>query len=299
MENVIEIRNLKKKYKGYSLDIPRLDIPKGFTTALIGENGAGKTTLLNFIAGVRLDYDGDLQFFGKYSDKERDKKNCPVRDMIGYTGTGNYFIPSWEIYHVEKAGKLLFKGFDSDKFWKLCKDMAVVEEEKDKQKFIQSCSDGTVMKIMLAGVLARDTNLLVLDEPASPLDPYMRDRLCEMLQNYMEEGDGERSVFFSTHNVADMENVTDYAIIMENGAVVDAGFVEDLRDKYVLVKGDSKDYEVAKDVLIGSRKNKYGFEGICLAEKIEKLTGLDILAERPTLSQISVALIKEYSRMGK
>ena len=84
------------------------------------------------------------------------------------------------------------------------------------------------MKLMLANVLARDTNLLLLDEPASPLDPLMRDKLCDLIRQYLEAGNGENTVFFSTHNISDMENVTDYAIIMSHGKIIEEGFVEDL-----------------------------------------------------------------------
>lgn len=55
-ESVISGRDLRKKYKNFELNIPSLEIPKGFSTALIGENGAGKTTLLDMIAGIQLDY---------------------------------------------------------------------------------------------------------------------------------------------------------------------------------------------------------------------------------------------------
>ena len=67
------------------------------------------------------------------------------------------------------------------------------------------------------------------------LDPLMREQLCDRMRDYLDEGNGEHSIFFSTHNIADMENVTDYAIIMEHGAIVEEGFVEDLKEEYVLV----------------------------------------------------------------
>ena len=57
---VIEGRNITKNLRGFELDIPMLQIPQGFATALIGENGAGKTTLMNILAGIRLDYKGDI-----------------------------------------------------------------------------------------------------------------------------------------------------------------------------------------------------------------------------------------------
>lgn len=63
-ESIIQARNLEKKYGSFHLSIPRLEIPKGFATALIGENGAGKTTLLNILSGIRLDFKGEVFYFG-------------------------------------------------------------------------------------------------------------------------------------------------------------------------------------------------------------------------------------------
>ena len=62
-ESIVSGKNLVKKYKGFTLDIDSLEIPKGFATALIGENGAGKTTLLNMMAGGRMDYEGEFTYF--------------------------------------------------------------------------------------------------------------------------------------------------------------------------------------------------------------------------------------------
>ena len=64
--------DLKKKFKGFELDIPELHIPKGYATALIGENGAGKSTLLNILAGIRLDHKGTLFYFDAFDEKERE-----------------------------------------------------------------------------------------------------------------------------------------------------------------------------------------------------------------------------------
>ena len=79
-ENIMQAWNLKKRYKGFELSVPRLELPKGFATALIGENGAGKTTLLNILAGIRLDFQGEISYFG------RQKKGIDesVQEDIGY-----------------------------------------------------------------------------------------------------------------------------------------------------------------------------------------------------------------------
>ena len=288
VEYVISMRDIKKKFKGFQLDVPELDIPKGFATALIGENGAGKSTLINLMVGTRLDYKGKIHYFGGETDDK------VIRENIGYTSATNYFLPNWTVEAVGEVSELLFEQFHKERFETLCAELGVNE----KTKKVSSLSDGMRMKTELAAVFARDTKMLCLDEPASPLDPLMRDKLCSMIRGYLEDGNGEKSVFFSTHNIADMENVTDYAIIMEKGQVVEQGFVEDLKEKYVMVKGEVLEEAKAKDLLIGFTKNTFGYEGLCLSDNLDKLAGLDIAVETPTLSQISIFIMKQYTTLG-
>ncbi len=290
MNAVVTIKDLKKKFKGFELDIPELQIPEGFATALIGENGAGKSTLMNILAGVRLDYKGELTYYdGTLTDEE-------VRERNGYVAASNYFLPHWTADAVAELNELLFDGFDKEKYETLCKDLGIWDSRK---KSVSKLSDGMKMKTMLAGIFARETNLLLLDEPASPLDPLMRDELCSMIRNYIDEGNGDKTVFFSTHNISDMENVTDYAMIMEQGQIVEQGFVEDLKEKYILVKGEKEDADKLQSILIGFQKNSYGCEGLCMAQDLDKLAGFDVATETPTLSQICVAVMKQYTKLKK
>lgn len=287
--NVIEVIDIKKKYKGFTLDIPEVQIPKGFATALIGENGAGKSTFLNILTGIRLDHQGTVRYF---DEKETDVER--VKERIGYTGPGNYFLPHWTVSQVAKISGLLYETFDEARYQELCRGLGIDESGSKK---VSSLSDGNRMKLALAAALARRTECLIMDEPASPLDPLMRDCLCGMIRQYLEEGGGEHSVLFSTHNIADMENVTDYCVIMEHGNIVESGFVEDLKEKYMLVKGEAKDAEAAQKILYSYRGSAYGFEGICMAERLDALAGMDIHVETPSLSQISVAVMKENSSL--
>lgn len=284
-DKVIQAWNLQKKYKGFTLSIPQLEIPKGFATALIGENGAGKTTLLNILSGIRLDFKGEVSYFG---DREQ-RLDDSVHERIGYTGSGSYFLPHWTINQVEELSGLLFRNFHKERFQAICEEMGF---GGILTKSVKQLSDGNRMKLMLAAVLSRDTELLILDEPASPLDPLMREQLCDRMREYLDEENGERSIFFSTHNIADMENVTDYCFIMEHGTIVENGFVEDLKEKYVLVKGEAEDAVQAEKILFSMSRSHYGFEGICLASNLDKLAGMDVAVEIPTLSQICVAVMK-------
>lgn len=287
VKTAIEIKEVKKKFRGFELSVSDLTIPEGFATALIGENGAGKSTLLNILAGIRLDYQGEITYFqGGLSDEE-------VREKIGYTSANNYFLPHWNAEAVAGAAQILFDGFSSKDFERICNEIGMTDTKKPVKKL----SDGMKMKMMLAATFARKTDLLLLDEPASPLDPLMRDKLCEMIRDYIEEGKGKRSVFFSTHNVADMESVTDYVIILEKGKVVEQGFVEELKEKYTLIKAEKEDADSLKDILIGFHASSYGCEGLCLAKDLDRLAGMDVEKEVPSLSQISIAVMKQFTSL--
>lgn len=296
LEYVLKGEQIQKKFKGFELNIPEFKVPKGFATALIGENGAGKSTLINIIMGTQLQHDGQITYFNQFSEKDRED-GPEVKERIGYTGPGTYYLPQWKMNQLEDIYSLLFERFHPEKFKEYRRELAIGSADGGKNKKVSELSDGNLMKLMIAGALSRDTDLLVMDEPASPLDPLMREKLCELIRDYLNEQEGERTVFFSTHNIADMENVTDYAIILSNGGILEEGFVEDLKEKYVLVKGETEDLEVARKVLMSISSNEYGFEGMCLAEDVNRLAGCDVTFETPDLSQISVAVMKTATRL--
>ena len=291
--DVITGKNIKKRFGKFELDVPELHIPEGFSTALVGENGAGKTTLLNILGGLRRDNAGSVTYFdGKNIDDEG------IMERIGFTGTKNYLLPHWNGNQVRELGDMLFDSFDKEKFDSICKALNIDDSIFGaKAKCISKLSDGNIMKLMLATVFARKTDLLILDEPASPLDPLMRDMLSDILRKYIAEGNGKRSVLFSTHNISDMEDVTDYIIVMDNGEILEQGFVTDIKEKYILVKGDSEKEKAASEFLISAHTGKFGFEGIALSENSERFAGMDVSFEAPDLFQICVALLKQNSKL--
>lgn len=293
-EDVITGTGIRKRFHKFELNIEELHIPKGFATALVGENGAGKSTLLNILSGIRLDAHGQLRYFGEDGGMKRQE----IKERIGYTGTKNYYLPGWSGRQIRELYSLLFENFDAGLFDQICKDLAIDQDLfTGAGKPVSKLSDGNQVKLMLAGVFARQTDLLLLDEPASPLDPLMRDTLTDMLRKYVADGDGRRSVLFSTHNISDMENVTDYCMIMQNGQIVEQGFVEELREKYILLKGDAEYTEAARPYLVAQTKGRYGFEGVALSSKLDRFAGMKVEAETPTLFQISVAVMKQGSAL--
>lgn len=288
MENILTAAGLTKKYPKFTLGELDFEIPKGMSTALIGANGAGKTTLIDLLCGVIHKTSGEVTYF----DTEKDIDKESVRERIGYCASQGFFPAAWKPKDIAISMELAYRGFNRERFCMLCSELEVDSELSKKPVPMYKQSDGNRMRTALAAVLARDTELLILDEPGSSLDPLMRDRLCDRLRDYLDKGKGEKSVLFSTHNIADMENAADNAIFMDKGKIIECGFVEDLKDKYIIVHGEPSDYDRAKEYMLSHSVNKTTFEGLALAENAEKLVKMPAVCERPTLQQLSVGLLR-------
>ncbi len=288
MESILTAKGLTKKYSKFTLGELDFELPKGFATALIGANGAGKTTLIDMLCGVILTTSGEAEYFGESKDIE----DAAIRERIGYCASSAFFPQGWRAKDIAISMGIAYKSFDREKFAKLCEQLEVDNEHTKKAKPMYKQSDGNRMRTSLAAVFARETDLLILDEPGSSLDPLMRDRLCDRMREYLDNGDGEKSILFSTHNIADMENAADYAIFMDQGKIIEKGFVEDLKDKYIIARGAAEDYDKAKHLLMSHSKNRTVFDGLALAENAEELAKLGVDSEAPTLQQLSIGLLK-------
>ncbi len=288
INNCVSIKGLTKKYSKFTLGELDINIPEGMATALIGANGAGKTTLIDILCGVTHKTAGDVVYF----NEETDIGDPALRERIGYCASTAFFPLTFTAKDIAVSMEIAYKSFDRKKFAELCEKFEVDSENTRKPRNMMKQSDGNRMRTCLASVFARDTDLLVLDEPGSSLDPLMRDRLCDRMREYLDDGDGKRSIIFSTHNIADMENAADYAVFMDRGKVIEQGFIEELKEKYVIARGDAENYDKAKSLLLSGNHNRTTFDGLALAENAEKLAEIGVESEIPTLQQLSIGLLK-------
>lgn len=287
-EPCISTKGLTKKYGKFTLGGIDLNFPKGFATALIGANGAGKTTLIDLLCGVIHKTSGEVEYFGGAGDISQPE----IRDRIGYCASSAFFPMAWTAKDIAVSLELSCGTFDRAEFARLCGELEVDSEFTKKPRAMYKQSDGNRMRTGLAAAFAQRSDLLILDEPGSSLDPLMRDRLCDRMRGYLEGGDGEKSIIFSTHNIADMENAADYAVFMDMGRVIDCGFVDDLKEKYIIARGDIKDFDSAKALLMSHSATRAVFDGIALAENAEKLAAIGVDYETPNLQQLSIGLLK-------
>lgn len=288
INNCVSIKGLTKKYSKFTLGALDINIPEGMATALIGANGAGKTTLIDILCGVTHKTAGDVVYF----NEKTDIGDPALRERIGYCASTAFFPLTFTAKDIAVSMEIAYNSFDRKKFAELCEKFEVDSENTRKPRNMMKQSDGNRMRTCLASVFARDTDLLVLDEPGSSLDPLMRDRLCDRMREYLDDGDGKRSIIFSTHNIADMENAADYAVFMDRGKVIEQGFIEELKEKYVIARGDAENYDKAKSLLLSGNHNRTTFDGLALAENAEKLAEIGVDSETPTLQQLSIGLLK-------
>jgi ABC-2 type transport system ATP-binding protein len=248
--NSIEIKNLKKRYKTFTLDNISLSIPKGYIMGFVGENGAGKTTTIKTMLNIVKRDEGQICILGKDIDKDE----ISIKSKIGYV-SGNLFYPKKTLKEVTKYYKSFYDEWDEDLYLDYLNKFNL-----DSNKKIDELSKGMQLKYQITLALSHHAELLILDEPTSGLDPVARDNLLELFQTIIENE--EATIFFSTHITSDLEKCADYVTFIKDGRIIESCSKDDLIDKYRLVNGTEKELVEVKERLIAFKTNSFGFNGL-------------------------------------
>ena len=284
MENVLEIKNISKNYKGFSLKDVSFNIPKGFVMGLIGPNGAGKTTTIKAIMNlINLD-SGEIYIFGE----DIKKNEISIKDRIGFVYDDCCAFEDFTIRENKKIISKFYSKWDEEKFKYYLEKFALNENKKLKQ-----LSKGQKMRFSLALALSHKAELLILDEPTSGLDPVFRSELLDILFEII--GEEEVSILYSTHITTDLEKLADYITFINNGKIEFSKEKDILLGEYFIVKGalDILNRDLEKE-LIGLRKTRYNFEGLTNnMRKLKELFGDKIIFEKATLDDIVVYYSKK------
>ena len=183
---------------------------------LLGHGGSGKTTLMKMIAGLTRQTSGTLLYEGQPIGVESKKH-------IAYMPTESYFYSYMNCIDVGKYYKDFFEDFSMDKYRTLLGEMELDEKQKASKM-----SSGMMAKLKIAVTLARDSRLIMLDEPLNGIDIIARDKIISTI---MKSADGRRSFVLSSHLVDELEKIIDYAVFIKSGVVVKQGEAAALRDE--------------------------------------------------------------------
>jgi len=245
--NIIEIKDLKKDFKDFKLNINELNIPEGAVVGIIGENGAGKTTLLKCILDL-FKYEGDIKVFGENIHKESFER-------IGTVLSNSFFHKEFKPKDVADILKAAYKNFSEQKFYEFAKKFKMPTDRK-----IKEMSTGNIMKLKIISAISHNPDLLILDEPTSGLDPVIRDEIMQFLFEYMKSEN--RSILFSSHILSDIEKIADYIIYIHNGEVVFYDEKDALLEQFGILKTDAENIEKFGDFVLKTRLNKYSTEAL-------------------------------------
>lgn len=186
---------------------------------LIGLNGAGKTTLIKSILGLRAQRAGEISIFGKPCTDAQSKQNLaflPER-----------FDPPWFLTGIEFLRfslKLYGEKASDDVFYEYAEKLALDKDALKRR--VQTYSKGMRQKLGLLGTVLTNCKLLILDEPMSGLDPRARTLVKDMLMDVKKDG---RTIFLSSHILADMDEICDNVAVLHDGRIQYTGTPSDLK----------------------------------------------------------------------
>jgi ABC-2 type transport system ATP-binding protein len=272
--NSIEIKNLTKKYKTFTLDNINLSIPKGYIMGFIGENGAGKTTTIKTMLNISKRDEGQITILGK----DIDLNEVEIKTKIGYV-SGDIFYPKKTIKEITKYYKRFYKDWDESIYQSYLSQFNL-----DSNKKIDELSKGMQLKYLITLALSHHAELLILDEPTSGLDPVARDNLLELFQTIIENED--TTILFSTHITSDLEKCADYITFIKDGRIVESCSKDDLIDAYRYVTGSKSELEQMKSRLISYKVHAFGFNGLIMTSDCLKTDTAKI--GQPTLDDIMI-----------
>ncbi len=283
MKNVIEIKNLVKKYKkGFKLGPINIDIPKGQIIGLIGENGSGKTTLIKTIIGALKPSEGEIKVFG---DSIMTNSSYIYKD-VGVVLDGAFFPELLNAEEVASSMRNFYESFDDELFRTYLKKFKL-----DGKKSIKSLSKGMKKKLEIAVALAHKPKLLILDEPSEGLDPVVRNEILEEFLNFV--GDEEHTILLSTHITSDLEHIADRIVFLNEGQIILNEERDILLEDYGILKCSIDDFKrIKNEDIIKYKKGKYNYEVLIKNKDKAVKKYKDFVIDKITLDDLMVLLIK-------
>ena len=207
-------RETKPALKGLNLSVNAGEI-FGF----LGPNGAGKTTAINVLLGFIPPTRGTAYLFGI------DVRQPIARQRIGYLPEMTYYYKFLTAEELLRFYARIFGLPPAEADKRIDRLLKLVELEPARKRLIKSYSKGMQQRVGIAQALINDPDLLVLDEPTSGLDPLGRMKVREIILRLKNEG---KTVFFSSHELGEVETVCDRVAIINQGELKTLGRVDEL-----------------------------------------------------------------------
>lgn len=231
MDVILQTENLRVEYRsremghGTKLALKglNLSVRAGEVFGFLGPNGAGKTTTMNVLLGFLTATSGRAWLFGT------DVREPIARQRIGYLPEQTYYYKFLTAEELLRFYARIFDVLPSQREERIDAVLKLVELDHARRRQLKTYSKGMQQRAGLAQALINNPDLLILDEPTSGLDPIGRMKVREIIQRLKNEG---KTVFFSSHELGEVETVCDRVAILSAGELKAEGRVRDIVSEY-------------------------------------------------------------------
>jgi ABC-2 type transport system ATP-binding protein len=220
----IEVSDLRKNYGAHEvLRGLTFDVQHGSIHAFLGRNGAGKTTTLKILLGMTHPTSGRARVFGLDATDKQD--SVAIRERTAFVDDEKDLPANLTVQETILFTQSFYPKWRSDLEQRYFNEFGLRADQKVKQ-----LSRGTKTKLALLLAFARGADLLILDEPTSGLDPVVSEEILQALVRYTSSL--EATVFFSSHQLTEVEQVADHVTILHQGQAFVSGSLDDVRENY-------------------------------------------------------------------
>ena len=253
MENIIEIKNLKKYFGEIkAVDDISFDVHKGSLFAFLGLNGAGKSTTINMICGVYQKDSGTIKINGKNLEDDE----FGAKALLGVVYQNSVLDKVLTVYENLENRAALYGIYGKAFSERLEELSALLDLDKILKRTYSKLSGGQRRRVDIARALIHKPEILILDEPTTGLDPQTRKMVWGVIDRLRKEN--KITVFLTTHYMEEAADA-DYVVILDQGKIVAEGTPIELKNQFTgdfitlyntiesKVKKLKKDYEVLPD----------------------------------------------------
>jgi len=285
--NIIEIKGLSKSYgKQVALEGVNLNVKRGEVYGFIGPNGAGKSTTIRILLGMIKKDGGVVKILGK----------DPWDNAVEIHKKIAYIPGDVNLWPNLTGGEVIdFLGRLNGQVDSNLKQELLEKFQLNPKKKCRSYSKGNRQKVALVSAFLSDAEVLILDEPTSGLDPLMEQVFQSCILESKKQG---KTIFFSSHILAEVEALCDRVGIIRQGKIVEEGTLDELRHltrSTVTVQlnnqDDIKDIEGIYDLLKLNEKWKFSVDTNAMVSVMQRLASMGIkslVAEPPTLEELFI-----------
>ena len=249
-ENAIELKNVTKRYDGFTLDKVSFNVPKGCIMGFIGQNGAGKTTTIKSLLHIINIDEGEIGLLGLDHIKDETEIKKHIAAVFDE-------LPFHDMFTAKDMARIfegIYPEWDNDTYKSYLERFELPVKKK-----IGQFSKGMKMKLQIACALSHNAELLIMDEATTGLDPVVRDEILHIFQEYLLGG--ERSVLMSSHITSDLEKIADMVTFIDKGRLLLTGFKDKIIEQHGILKCSKDDLAgIDPEDIVSTRLNSFGAE---------------------------------------